>query len=767
MESPVSYRWLCYAIGIFLFADSACHGGAVSRRPIAQTAAAPNVANLHTFARLYGVLRWFHPSDAATIVDWDRFAIDGARRVVAVRNAHALRLELVALIAPFAPTVGIAGPGEQPVRPAAQRSASAFPEIVAWQHRGFGDSTLLSVYASKRRHRDSLVPVGGAPFAALWQSFDAMPLRGAQVRLRGKVRAANHGRGQLWLRIETKDGTAFFDNMDRRPVVSPTWTTAEIVGLVSTDATRIVVGTLMSGAGTTWYDDIELATQAADGSWTPLEIKDPGFESGNPFASWRPGVGQPRLATTDGWNVVADRSQAASGSVSLRVEAATKIVREELFADAPPPREMVDVDLGSGLGARVPLALASRDGHTVGDDPAVARRSQESAPIAASGYDVMAGVADVIVAWNALQHFWPYWDVVSVDWNAALDAALADALDDRSVDEHVATLQRLSAAAPDAHAGTVCPGESPRAFAPFLVDVIADQIVVTASADKAVVRGDVIVSVDGRPAGDEWSARVALISGSSQWRRFAARAQFGAGPIGSILALQARRAGRDINVTVARIAAPIVEERTYSPIERFDNGVYYVDLGRASMPEINAVMDGLAGAPGVVFDVRGRPNSNHAVLSHLLARPDNSTAWMAVPHVIRPDHTAASMPSWDLAGWSLPVREPHIAGRVAFVTGPGAVSYAESIMAFVEHYHLGAIVGSTTAGTNGNIAEITGPTGCRTRFTGMRVTKHSGARLHLVGIEPTIPASRTIDGVIAGRDEIVEKAIAYVRGSSK
>jgi hypothetical protein len=47
----------------------------------------------------------------------------------------------------------------------------------------------------------------------------------------------------------------------------------------------------------------------------------------------------------------------------------------------------------------------------------------------------------------------------------------------------------------------------------------------------------------------------------------------------------------------------------------------------------------------------------------------------------------------------------------------------------------------------------------------MRVTKHDGSRQHLIGIQPTIPASRTIAGVIAGRDEVVEKALAYVRAS--
>jgi hypothetical protein len=49
----------------------------------------------------------------------------------------------------------------------------------------------------------------------------------------------------------------------------------------------------------------------------------------------------------------------------------------------------------------------------------------------------------------------------------------------------------------------------------------------------------------------------------------------------------------------------------------------------------------------------------------------------------------------------------------------------------------------------------------------MRVTKHDGARQHLIGIQPTIPASRTIAGVIAGRGEILENALAYVRGASR
>jgi C-terminal processing protease CtpA/Prc len=55
------------------------------------------------------------------------------------------------------------------------------------------------------------------------------------------------------------------------------------------------------------------------------------------------------------------------------------------------------------------------------------------------------------------------------------------------------------------------------------------------------------------------------------------------------------------------------------------------------------------------------------------------------------------------------------------------------------------------------------PTGCRTLFTARRVLKPDGRQHHMFGIQPTIAATRTIAGVAAGRDEVLERALAYVR----
>ena len=67
-----------------------------------------------------------------------------------------------------------------------------------------------------------------------------------------------------------------------------------------------------------------------------------------------------------------------------------------------------------------------------------------------------------------------------------------------------------------------------------------------------------------------------------------------------------------------------------------------------------------------------------------------------------------------------------------------------------------------TAGANGNVNPFTLPGGYRFAWTGMKVVKHDGTQHHTIGILPTVPCERTITGVAAGRDELLEKALEII-----
>jgi C-terminal processing protease CtpA/Prc len=115
--------------------------------------------------------------------------------------------------------------------------------------------------------------------------------------------------------------------------------------------------------------------------------------------------------------------------------------------------------------------------------------------------------------------------------------------------------------------------------------------------------------------------------------------------------------------------------------------------------------------------------------------------------------------------WSLPPRAPYLSAKKTFLIDEEAISFAESCLGIVEHYRLGELVGTTTAGTNGNITRFSVPGQLQVVFTGMKVLKHDGSQHHGIGILPTIPVRPTLAGITAGRDEQFERALAVVKAA--
>jgi C-terminal processing protease CtpA/Prc len=196
-------------------------------------------------------------------------------------------------------------------------------------------------------------------------------------------------------------------------------------------------------------------------------------------------------------------------------------------------------------------------------------------------------------------------------------------------------------------------------------------------------------------------------------------------------------------------------------IGEIEEAIYYVSLSKASMSQIDEELEKIAAAKGVIFDLRGYPNSNHQVISHLLTEPDTSNQWRKTPKVIYPDQK--KFLGYENYGWNLKPAEPHIQGKVVFLTDARAVSYAEAVLSFIEHYDLAEIVGQPTGGVNGVTNTLLLPGRYFTTWTGKRIVKHDGSQHHLIGIQPTNPVNKTIQGVRDGQDEFMEKALEILR----
>jgi len=104
------------------------------------------------FIRLLGYVRYFHPSDEAQLVKWDKFAIEGIRRVERAANPSQLASYLNQLFAPIAPTLAIF-PSRQKPPPSKLRYLVHGAELMTlrWHHDGLNsDSDPESVYKNER-----------------------------------------------------------------------------------------------------------------------------------------------------------------------------------------------------------------------------------------------------------------------------------------------------------------------------------------------------------------------------------------------------------------------------------------------------------------------------------------------------------------------------------------------------------------------------------------------------------------------------------------
>ncbi len=513
---------------------------------------------------------------------------------------------------------------------------------------------------------------------------------------------------------------------------------------------------------------LRLQVETDDG-WRDVAGLDTGFASLPP---------EPSTVADGGWSmgsrggehrieVVRDEGSGPTLVLALDRQA----VAEPLFAEHPDVGEATDASLGRGLRAWVPLALYGDADSTYPSASGAALRrlraaldSVDSGAVDAS--EAAVRFADLLITWNVIQHFYPYFDVVDVDWDAALTGALLEARRDTGALDFHGTLTRMLEPLDDAHADVFHPLFRAWRGIPVTVDWIQDRVVVTSSEDSTTARpGDVILSIDGQSANDWLQDAMMEVSGSDGWKHHRALTHpfrgFARGDPGTEVRLRVDRGGE--SVTTSRVRDADGSPRAFRPADFSElvPGVVYVDLTRTRMVDIESRIDELATARGVVFDLRGYPTDNDVreILGHLSADTLRSEYW-DVPRIIRPDREG--LVGWRSGAWAIAPRGPRLTGEVAFLSDARAVSFPEGILGLVEAYGLGAIVGRPTAGVTGNVNPFDLPGGYTVSWTGMRYLKPDGSRHQGIGVLPTVPVRRTVAAARQGRDEDLEAAVRWI-----
>ncbi len=432
------------------------------------------------------------------------------------------------------------------------------------------------------------------------------------------------------------------------------------------------------------------------------------------------------------------------------------------FSDAPPASARVQTELSPGLHMRLPVVLSADEAQQAFRAPRVPLADIDPTRDI-DELDVRLGA--VIEVWNVLRHFYPYQQELELDWTAMLTTGLRSAEDDRDPADFRDTLRGLLEPLEDGHGFVGYQRMNAQGTLPVRIELVEGQPVVTGTRDPDhFAVGDIITMIGGRPAHEQITQIAARLSGTEQWRNFRAAAwESSRARFGEQITLRVERDGTEREVTAEAERAETPLPPRPPAIHTFDDGVEYVDLTRAGWEEIETIVPRLAEAPGVVFDLRGYPKHNDTILDHLLDEPED-TLWMHVPRFVEPD---GEVIGWHDLGWHRRPAAPHIGAPVTFLISAEAISYAESMLSYVEAHELGTLVGTPTAGANGDIVRFDTLGGFFVVWTGMRVTRHDGSPFHRGGVRPDIEIHRTIAGLRAGRDEVLQAGLDVVRTAAR
>ena len=453
----------------------------------------------------------------------------------------------------------------------------------------------------------------------------------------------------------------------------------------------------------------------------------------------------------------------------------SKASKVPLFESRVKSNEVVDLSLRQGFSARIPLTVC-RVEQSKHSKEAVNRLKDHlnlltKDKLNTDSEDVR--IANIIIAWTELRHFFPYFDEIKVNWDQQLEVSLAEVLRDQNAKEYFDTLRQMLALLEDGHIFVPNPPIK-LGYLPIRVGVFDDEVVVIGSESPLFRRGDVIERFAQETGMDHLRRQESYVSASPHLKRRRALNLFGSGIYGQSVEIKLRRGNKHISLSHKlkhmngrNQMFNTVNDFDFPDIKELSPGVFYINGASTNVKTYQARLHEIAQARGVIFDLRwdgklspylGSMDSLEHIVGHIAGPDKGYTIPHAndIPQVIRPDRKALT---FDRSIGPDPSAAPKIKGEVVLILDHALMSAYESSMAIVSHYKLATTVGEDTGGCNGNSNYIFLADGTQIPYTGMRVTKLDGSQLYLKGFEPDVPVKQTRAGMIAGKDEVLAKAI--------
>jgi C-terminal processing protease CtpA/Prc len=646
---------------------------------------------------------------------------------------------------------------------------------------------------------------------------------GKKITLSGFIKTENvtDGYAGLWMRI---DPSIAFDNMGNNGIKGTTdWARYEITLDMNPAKTKqIVVGGLLVGKGKMWLDDL---TVTIDGKniedLKPIERKvypaekDKEFDTGSQISQITLGKTNvdnlkqlglvwgflkyyhPSIARGDfNWDFELFRvlpKLLGSKNTKERDDILVNWINQLGSFDAGKENTVKSSDIKikpdldwiensnysnqlTALLLKVKNAGRNKEHFYVGLEPGVGNPDfKNENPYSSMKFpDVGFRLLTLYRYWSIIQYYFPYKNLIQEDWKSVLEEFIPKVISANDETKYTLTVLELIGRVHDTHANIWGDNRALKDYFGFRyaaaeVTFIEDKAVVTGYFDAKLGKetgleiGDIITNVNNRQIAEIIKDRLKYTAASNyptQLRDIARDLFRYRDTIINVEFLRGDKKNRKVLKTY-----PPTEIDIYSKYQQkdtcfkiIDKNIAYINNGSLKRDYLPGIWKDMQNAKGLIIDIRNYPSD---------------------------------FPIYDLSSYLLPQSIPFVKFTNGSIETPGLFTYTESLntgkenkdyfkgkvvilineisqssaefhaMAYRTHPNA-IVIGSTTAGADGNVSRFHLPGGIMTMISGIGVYYPDGRETQRIGIVPDIKVAPTIQGIKNGRDELMEKAIEII-----
>jgi C-terminal processing protease CtpA/Prc len=385
------------------------------------------------------------------------------------------------------------------------------------------------------------------------------------------------------------------------------------------------------------------------------------------------------------------------------------------------------------------------------------------------GYQLLA----LYRLWNIIEYWAPDHDVVGEDWPRELTEFIPRVMLAKDKDSYSREMMALIADIHDTHANlwSSLSLRPPAGGCRLPIDVrfISGRAVVSGNTSErpgnnsGLQRGDEITTIDGVPVYKlvaDWSP---LYAASNDPRRLQDMAVNLTNGRCVPVKLEVRRNGvtrpvASIRMDASAAGPPSMTHDQPGPTFRIiSKDVAYLKLSSAKAADMSNYIEQAHGTRGLIIDIRNYPsNFDVFALGSLLVHQPTPFVKLCSADLSNPG--AFQMGE----ALNLTPAEPHYDGKVVVLVDEASLSRAEYTAVALQSAPHTVVIGSMTAGADGDLSGFPLPGGLRTAISGVGVFYPDGAPTQRVGVHVDIEVHPSIRGIRAGRDEVMEAAVHQI-----